>query len=81
MSTHHRDVTCPICNCPMVYGRVDLSKPVRGRMAWSSQGEYAGSHGDAASAKKQPHRSETGDVEAFRCPNCSSILIGPDRWP
>ncbi len=81
MSTQHRKVTCPICGSPMVYGRIDLSRPLRGRMAWSSQGEFSGPPGDEASAEKEPRRSKSGEVEAFRCPNCSSTLIGPDRWP
>ncbi len=81
MPDPHREILCPLCGSRMVYGRVELERPMRGRLAWSSQGEYA----TAPPEKSSPGTatvpaSRKSEVEAFRCPNCTALLFGPNRW-
>lgn len=80
MPDPHREIRCPLCGGRMVYGRAKFEKPLRGRMAWSSQGEYAESTPGEAVAEKESCPAEKGEIEAFRCLYCSATLIGPDRW-
>jgi len=80
MPDAQREIRCPLCGGRMVRGKEKSENPQRGRMAWSSQGEYAEAKTAEPEAEKESAPAEKGDRETFRCLYCSAILIGPDRW-